>query len=248
VPGEAGAEVTRANDAGESGKPIRVNRRATAPAAPRPEAVITTAEIPRVSPAPRPQFAREDGWHPDIERRLPAPWGLEIAVWVLFVLFVLGLIGLAAEHFHPSWVAFLRNTAATTPRRSSRGSTSSSTRAAPRSSTTQPTRELGQLVLVSTTRSSATYSVPTSTGFSVAISTTHPCWTQVKSPPASSTFVFARTITANQSPVVIKLAGPASLMLGAHATALTVEVGSKVIGSISPPRSFLTYVFRPVRH
>jgi hypothetical protein len=244
VPDDPGDAVTTGDDAAEAGKPTRVNRRAAAPAKSQPESAITTAEIPRVTPAPSPQFPRGDGWHPDIERRLPAPWGLQAAVWVLFVLCVIGLVGLATEHFHPSWVAFLRNTTTATTANSGHRSTPP-TSSSPGSSTSQPATGLGKLVLVSTTKSAETYSVPTSAKFSVAIYTTNRCYTLVKSPPASSTYLFAATITPQQSPVVIKLDGPASVVLDARASALAVKVGSKVIGSITPPQPLLTYIFTP---
>lgn len=247
VPRDPGDAVTTGDDAGESGKSTRVNRRAAAPARPEPESTITTAEIPRVAPAPGPQFPRGDGWHPDIERRLPAPWGLRVAVWVLFVLFVIGLVGLAVEHFHPSWVGFLRNSTTATKANSGHGSTPS-TSSPTGSSTSQPPTGLGKLALVSTTKSATTYSVPTSAKFSIAIYTNNRCYTLVKSPPTAVAYLFAATITPQQSPVVIKLDGPASVVLDAHASALAVKVGSKVIGSITPPQPLLTYIFTPARH
>jgi hypothetical protein len=44
---------------------------------------------------------------------------------------------------------------------------------------------------------------------------------------------------------VIKLDGPASVALGASASALTIEVGSTDVGSITPPHPFITYIFKP---
>ena len=243
-PDDPGAAVTNGNETGESGKPTRVNPRTAAPAAAHPESAITTAEIPRVSAAPVAQFVRGDGWQPDIERRLPAPWGLQLAVWVLFVIFVVGLVGLAAEHFRPGWVAFLRNTTAPGPRHISTSPTSS-TSPGTGSSTTQPGPGLGKLALIAATRTSATYSVPTTSEFSLTVSTVNPCWTLVKSPPTESGFVFAATITAKLSPQVIKLDGPASVALGASASALTIEVGSTDVGSIKLPHPFITYIFKP---
>jgi hypothetical protein len=249
MPGEPGAAVTNKDEAGTSGKPTHATRRTAKPAARQPESAITTAEIPRVAPAPSPQFPHSaDGWHPDIEQRLPAPWGLEIAVWALFVLFVLGLIGLAAEHFHPSWVAIFRNTVQTSHRRAAHGTTTSTTPSSSSSSTTQPTAGLGKLALVSSTKTGLTYSVPTSTGFTLVVSTANPCWIAVKSPPKSLHYLFAATITPKQSPAVIKLKGPASVLLGARASALVVKVGSKTIGAIETPRPILTYTFVPTHH
>ena len=240
--------MTIRDDGPESGQPTDTSPPAVAPTSPQPEAIITTAEIPRVSVAPSTHFPRTaDAWHPDVERRLPAPWGLELAVWLLFVLFVVGLIGLAIEHFHPSWVAFLRNTVTTTHQRSARGTTSSTAPSASGVPTSQSSAALGKLVLVSATKNSVTYSVPTSKGFSLVVSTANPCWTQVKSPPTSAHYLFAATITPKQSPEVIELNGPASVVLGAHASALTIKVGSTKIGSITTPRPLLTYTFAPTR-
>ncbi len=241
--------MTKPADAEESKKPTRVNRR-TAPRATRqPESVITTAEIPRVAPTPSPQFPRTaDGWHPDIERRLPAPWALQLAVWVLFVLFIVGLVGLAVEHFHPSWIGFLRNTASTPHQRTGHGTTTSTNPSSTSSSTTRPATRIGKLTLVSATKSDITYSVPTSTGFSIVVSTSNACYTLVKSPPGSAHYLFAATITPKQSPEAIKLVGPASVVLDNHVSGLDIKVGSTSIGSITAPQPFITYTFLPTRH
>ena len=239
--------MTNDNDTGEGGKPTRVNPQATSSGAPQPESVITTAEIPRISVPPVPQFARGDGWHPDIERRLPAPWGVELAVWILFVLFVLGLIGLAAEHFHPGWVASLRNTTSVGTQRGTTGATST-TNPSSGGSTTLPSRALGKLVLLTTSTKGATYSVPTSSSFTIVIATTNACYTLVKSPPTAAHFVFAATITPKQSPEAISVRGPASVILSAQASAITIKVGSKQVGSIAPPWAFITYTFKPFGH
>ena len=244
---QSGAAVTNGNDTGESGKATRVNPQAAAPGAPQPESAITTAEIPHISVPASPQFTRGDGWHPDIERRLPAPWGVELAVWILFVLFVLGLIGLAAEHFHPGWVASLRNTTSVGRHHGATGVTSTTTPSSG-SSTTQPSRTLGKLVLLTTSKSSVTYSVPTSSSFTIVVSTTNPCYTLVKSPPGAAHFVFAATITPKQSPETISVGGSASVILSAQASAITIKVGSKQVGSIAPPRAFITYTFTPSGH
>ena len=240
--------MTNDNDTGEGGKPTRVNPQAASSGAPQPESVITTAEIQRISVPPIPQFARGDGWHPDIERRLPAPWGVELAVWILFVLFVLGLIGLAAEHFHPGWVASLRNTTSVGTQHGTTGATSTTTPSSGSSTTTLPSRALGKLVLLTTSTKGATYSVPTSSSFTIVVATTNPCYTLVKSPPTAAHFVFAATITPKQSPEAISVSGPASVILSAQASAITIKVGTKQVGSIAPPRAFITYTFKPSGH
>jgi hypothetical protein len=234
--------VTNGIKSGEGALPTRANRQAATPPAPHPESAITTAEIPRIS-APVAQFPRGDGWHPEIERRLPAPWGLQLAVWALFALFVLGLVGLAVEHFHPGWISGWRNTIPTGQTSANTSSTSPGA-----GSTTLPTSKLGKLVLIAATKSSATYSVPTSSGFTLVVSTNIPCYTLVKSPPTESGYAFAATITAKQSPEVINLTGPASVSLGASASALTIKVGSVEIGTITPPQALLTYIFTPTHH
>ena len=247
MPGDPGAAVTNGDNAAGGGKPTRTNRQVTRPTTAQPESVITTAEIPRVSAAASPQFPRTaDGWHPDIVRRLPAPWGLELAVWLLFVLAVVGLIGLAVEHFHPSWVAFLRNTTSSSHQRAS-STTPSTTPTSGSSSTTLPSAALGKLLLVSATKTSATFSVPTSTGFSLAIETRNPCWTVVKSPPTSTHYLFAATIMPKQSPEVIALKGQTSVELSAQASALVIKVGSTRIGAITSPQPGITYTFTPTR-
>lgn len=86
----------------------------------RPQAAVTTAEIPVVR-APRPQSSSirygvaRPGAGPQIWRSRPdaAPAPLRLFVWTLFFLFILLFVGLVTLVIHPTWLSFLRNTVPT---------------------------------------------------------------------------------------------------------------------------------------
>ena len=165
--------------------------------------------------------------------------GLQIAVWLLFVVFVVGLVGLAVEHFHPSWVSFFRNTATTPSNGHRHGTASNSTTSTPSST------HSSALTAQSSTTRGATYLVPSPSTYTLVISVPDRCYIDVTSPPNSKNYVFASTIDASQSPKSITVRGPSSLELGAQTTSITVDVSGKQVGVISTPKAGYIYTFIP---
>ena len=231
--------MTSGTNVGAGEEPTRVVERPSAGAHTNAESVLITAEIP--------QFTTDRGrrtelaaptWRPSPESRQPAPALLRTAVSFLFLLTVLGAVGLAVEHFHPGWLAFLRNTTGTT-----KGAAAHRTSATGGSSLPVS----GTFALDSSNAKGATYTVPSSS-YVLVVGTANRCWTTVKAPPGAPQYVFAGTISPAQSPKAIRITGPAAVTLSAHATSLTIEVGSKRVGSIDPPKEFFTYTFVPSTH
>ncbi len=185
-------------------------------------AAIITSEIPVVRGGGG--YAPAEPWAPD---RLPAPILVRLVVWVLVLAVVLALGGLAVLHYHPSWLSFLRNTAGAQP--------------VPIGTTAPGPRAFR---LVSSGATGATYAVPAS-AYSLSISTTLPCWTQVRSPASATGFVVAETLTASTSPKVVAIRGTSSVELFAGARSITVKVGARVLGTIDSPRTGYTYRFDP---
>lgn len=167
--------------------------------------------------------------------------GLQIVVWLLFVVFVVGLVGLAVEHFHPSWIANFRNTVGS-PSGASHHQAAGSKGNSPSTSSTHAS------VLTETASSDkgATYSVPSSSSYTLVVTVTNRCYIDVTSPPNSKHYAFASTIEANQSPKSISVNGRSTLELGAKTISVTVKVAGKQIGVISSPRTGpFIYTFLP---
>ncbi|MGA8296780.1 MAG: hypothetical protein WB770_07035 [Acidimicrobiales bacterium] len=234
--------MTSGTEVGAAGEPTR----ATGPARTRtqPEAIVDTAEIEKVAPSrPRRISSPYERQFEEPEHRAPAPMGLQILVWLLFVVFVVGIVGLAVEHFHPSWISFMRNTIGThspSSHNHSVGSNSSSTSLAQTNST--------GLTKQSSNAKGATYVVPTTASYTIVVTVANRCFVGVTSPPSSKHYVFASTIDASQSPEAIQVAGSSSLLLGAQATSIAVKVSGKQVGEISPPQLGYTYTFNPSGH
>lgn len=228
--------MTSGTEVGAAGEPTR----ATGPTRTRtqPEAIVDTAEIQPVA-ASRPRRISSPYEHTfeEPERREPAPMGLQIGVWLLFVVFVIGLVGLAVEHFHPSWITFLRNTipAKSAPAGHHHHTSSTSTTSASHGNS---------LTQTSSSAKGATYSVPTAAAYTIVISVPNRCYIDVVSPPGSKNYVFFGIIDAQQSPKSIQVTGTSALLLGAHATSVTVDVAGKQVGQITPQVGY-TYTFVP---
>lgn len=231
--------MTSGTEIGPAGEPTR----ATGPTRTRtqPEAIVDTAEIQPLAPS-RPRRISTPSEHvsEEPERRAPAPMGLQIAVWLLFVVFVLGLVGLAVEHFHPSWIAFLRNT-------SPNGSTRAHHHAPVSSGASKLSSSAHESVLTeeSSSTKGAKYSVPTTSSYTLVITVPNRCYIDVAAPPNSRSYVFASTINTSESPKSISVNGPSSLELGAQTTSIVVEVGHNSVGEISTPKSGYIYTFLP---
>ncbi|HEV2361258.1 MAG TPA: hypothetical protein VGS21_06125 [Acidimicrobiales bacterium] len=78
---------------------------------------VITAEIPAVPVHKSYGVLLPDGsvWYPGSKRRLPAPWPIRFAVWVLALVLVLMLVGYAIVSYHSSWLAPLRHTVGSAP-------------------------------------------------------------------------------------------------------------------------------------
>ena len=231
--------MTSGTNVGAGEEPTRVVEQRAPDADTGAESVLITAEIPQfATDRIRRTEASGPTWRPSPEARQPAPALLRTAVSFLFLLVVLGAVGLAVEHFHPDWLASLRNTTGTTTGAAAHQNSSTGGSSLPVS---------GTFALESSNAKGATYSVPSSS-YVLVVGTTNRCWTTVKAPPSSAQYTFARTISPAQSPKAIKITGPAAVTLSAHATSLTIEVASKRVGSIDPPKEFFTYTFVPSTH
>ena len=232
--------MTSGTDVGAGEEPTRVAQRTKSNVELSSESVVITAEIPLVGPSrPRRIGVANEGWYEQPERRAPAPIAIQLVVWFLFVLFLVGLGGLLVEHFHPIWLDFLRNKPTqSAPGRHAVGTPSSATTGSRPSSPSA-------FALTSSNAGGATYSVPSTSSYELVVAVANPCYIAVTAPPKSKHYVYAHTITPADSPAKIQVSGPSSLMLGARATSIIVEVNAKHVGTISPPKSSFTYTFVP---
>ena len=227
--------MTSGTDVGAGEEPTRVDRQSKSNTEPHPESVVITAEIPLASASRARRIGAPSGPSlPERERRDSAPVALQLFVWFLFVLFVVGLAGLAVEHFHPSWVGFMRNAPAKSTARGHAGASNGSNG-----------NSKSGFALTASSATGATYSVPTASSYELLVAAQNACYVEVKVPPKSSHFVYAHTITQSTSPATIRVTGASSLYLAARATSLVVEVNSSRVGTISPPKPFFTYTFIP---
>ncbi|MHB1599068.1 MAG: hypothetical protein ACYCXY_09295 [Acidimicrobiales bacterium] len=217
-------------------------RQARAPQAPRagaarpgPGATIT-AELPVVTAAGlvRPERGPR-------ARRRSAPYLVRLVVWLLVFVLVCMLAGAAVEHYHPSWLDFLRNHAspvvAAGPARA-RASVAGGT--APRS-THAPAS--GFRLLDEGARG-ASYEVPAHS-YSIVVTTSHPCWTQVAEPAGSATLAYAETVQPSASPKAFGVTGSASVVVDAAAESVAVEIRGVTVGTIHLPRLGYAYSFSP---
>lgn len=233
--------MTSGTDVSAAGEPTRATSQTRTRT--QPEAIVDTAEIAPVGPSrPRRISSPYERLYEEPDRRQPAPVALQSVVWLLFVIFVIGIVGLAVEHFHPSWISFLRRTISqptTQPRHHRHGSGSSSNITAPPSNV---------LTEQSSTAKGATYSVPTSASYTLVISVPNRCYILVESPPNSTNYVFARTISKSESPQSIPVSGTSSLELGAQTMSVTVDVSGRKVGEILDPRTGYIFKFVPTGH
>ncbi|HUZ21277.1 MAG TPA: hypothetical protein VMU75_11970 [Acidimicrobiales bacterium] len=171
-------------------------------------------------------------WYPGSSRRLPAPFLLRLFVWFVFFLLVLGAVGLAVEHFHPTWLSFLRNTASPAVAGPASGSTTSSSTPAASSGFRR----------VAANATGATYSVPASS-YTIELTLFQACWTKIKSPPSAATYLLEQTLLPSESPKLVNVSGSSSVDLAAQASSITIRSGSTVLGEITAPKVAYTYTF-----
>jgi len=231
-----------------------VPARALAPSRPRgssrpardvagPEAATVTAEIPVVQTTERGGRARPvrgtDEWY--ATRARPAPYVVRLAVWLLSFVLVLLLAGRAVEHYHPAWLDFLRNT---TPA----GATTSLAPSARRHSPGAPLRRVtatpAGFRLVSSSATGTTYAVP-SQAYSVVVTTSARCWTQIAAPAGSTAYRYAQTVAPSESPKAFALTGSSTVVVDHTVTSIRVEIGGTSVGTITSPKVGYPYSFRP---
>lgn len=201
-----------------------------------------TAEIPLVRQGgQRPPVELADGtlWYPGVSKRLPAPFGLRLVVWLLLFVLVVAVAGLEVERVHPSWLAFLRRTgaAASAVAPAGKGQTAGSGGG---SGTAAPKR----LTLVTKGAKTSTYAVPAHT-YQIVVSCANRCWTTVASPAGSSHYVLAKTLTPKDSPAAVTVTGTAAVTFAARATSLVVRSGKTTLGTIHAPEVSHAYLFKP---
>ncbi len=228
--------------AATGGTPPRARSQATAPTAvTRLDTVGSTevtAEIPVLPSGTTEHHSYgvllPDGtiWYPGSSRRLPAPFLLRLFVWFLFFLVVLGAVGLAVEHFHPTWLSFLRNTS----------SPAAAGPAAPSSSSSSTLATTSGFRRVAVSATGATYSVPASS-YTIELTLFQACWTKIKSPASAATYLIEQTLLPSQSPKLVNVSGSSSVSLAAQASSITIRSGSTVLGKITAPKVAYTYTF-----
>ena len=190
--------------------------------------VVTSAGLVRPERGPR-------------ARRRSAPYLVRLVVWLLVFVLVCMLAGAAVEHYHPSWLDFLQNHAsavvaadAAPSRAPAKGGT------APRSTHVPAS---GFRLLDEGARG-ASYVVP-ARSYSIVVTTSHPCWTQVAEPAGSATLAYAETVQPTASPKAFAVTGSASVVVDAAAESVAVEIRGVTVGTIHLPRLGYTYSFSP---
>ena len=250
VPGGTGArrgasKATAVNDP-SLGAPTSP-RSSAGPAQPR--LGETTAEIPAVRPraawaaATAHERAQHvvlpDGslWYPGSDKRLPAPFGLRLFVWVLVFLVIVTGAGLAVERVHPSWLDALRNSP-------SGAVVVSGSSGAASPGTTNSSAVSGGFRLLSNSATGATYATGART-YSIVIRFSQRVWTVVTSPAHSHTYLIEQVLAPAASPKQVLINGTASVTLSAATQSISVVVNGKTVGTIASPQVEHTYSFRP---
>lgn len=211
--------------------------RAQAPVA--PPSVTVTAEIPVVAGLVGRRggaAARPSREHDYSGPRRPAPYLVRLAVWLLLFVLLLMLGGVAVEHYHPTWLDTLRNHAV--PGAPAQGTTRA---AVPASSTPGAASGFREL---SHTPQGATYAVP-ATSYSIVLTTTAPCWTEISTPAGSKRYLFAETVEPSASPKSFAVSGSSTVVLAHRTTSIGVEIHSRTVGTIDMPAVGYSYSFVP---
>jgi len=153
-----------------------------------------------------------------------------VVVWSLFFVFLFTLAGLVTVELHPDWLSFLRN-----EEHVRQPVIPVQTTVPPVASTT--------MSLISSSAKTVAYGVP-APSFSVIVRTLpdNRCWTVANSPLTSKTATFSEVIPPNSS-ATIPLHSNGSVVLSASARSLTIVSGSKVLGTVTPPKYMVTYEF-----
>jgi hypothetical protein len=150
---------------------------------------------------------------------------------LVFVLLLVGLVsaaGFVAERTHPTWFESLRNVVvvhiARNPRRPP-----------------VPSVPAGNLVLISTSPTGATYRVPASS-YAIVFDIDQRVWVRVERPP-SGAVLFAATLENSSRPTVVAVRGNTSVMVAARTLALSITEGPRTLGAIRSPKVGYIYTF-----
>ncbi len=202
---------------------------------PAPLTAEITAELPVVG-APIPRGERRTTAvqviDPPRAARLPAPFLLRLIVWLLGFVLLLGLVGLAVERVHPTWLDFARRSVAATSKTASTNATTAS------GSTSSGFR------LVASQGTGARYDTGT-TSYRIVLRFSHPVWTVIASPAGSQHFLVQQTLEPSASPKTVLVHGSASVQLSAATTSISVVAGGRVLGVIADPAVEGVYTFQP---
>ncbi|NNN20811.1 MAG: DUF4115 domain-containing protein [Acidimicrobiales bacterium] len=229
----SGSEVTSAMsprdlqnelDANSTGISTSVPTRSNAQKS-TPAAIMTTAEIPIVSPGgySRDTKSKRQGssakrYTTQNSRRPTTPTGIIVTFWATILLAVVGLVGLELEHTHPSWFQSIHasTTVPTTPPVTAPPTSSSQT------SLLQPG---------TSTATGASYTVSVST-FSITVSASKQCYVLVTN-TSNGSILFEGTLYSGDSQHFANLS-QVSVNLGSASGTLQIFNGNTSLGSLTP--------------
>jgi hypothetical protein len=163
-----------------------------------------------------------------LPRRRRAPLALRVLVFVLLAVGLAATAGLVAEQIHPAWFESLRNVVVAPNAPSPRPI------AVPRLPT-------GNLVLISTSPTGATYRIPASS-YAISFDIDQRVWVRVERSP-SEALLFDATLEASSRQTVVKVGGNTSVMVAARTLALSITEGARTLGMIRSPRVGYIYTF-----
>jgi len=98
--------------------------------------------------------------------------------------------------------------------------------------------------LVASSATGATYSVPASS-YSVLVTTTKPCFVDIKAPPSDAEFAYAGVVKASAHPSWFPEHGTISVTIEALVSSVGISAGGRSLGTIDHPKLAFTYIFRP---
>jgi hypothetical protein len=212
---------------------------------------VITAEIPAVPVHRSYGVLLPDGsvWYPGSKRKLPAPWPLRFAVWVVAFVLVLMLIGLVIVELQPSWLASFRHTVGSAP-----------TLTLPGGQTTEPTQQGGTGTTAAVAGTSTFKCVTAATppaghaggetctigvsSYTIEFVTTAPCYVQVWPVNAPQAYLYSQTQPGGQTHS-ISASGATALVADAGGASIKILANGKQIGTTLPATFNWLYTFQP---
>ncbi len=203
---------------------------------------IITAEIPAVPSVASYGVLLPDGtvWYPGSTRRLPAPFILRMAVWIVAFAVLIAGVGDLVIKYHPSWVGVFRHVvAAGDASLTGTGGTGPTTN----TSKTGSTLGSGGVRLVSpqpaglAAQKTTEYSISANSYTVQVTAKLHAAWVEMTPVSASGQTVGQarqQTLQAGQS-LTVSSTTDLNVFIGAFGTTLTVFEGSKAIGTVPTP-------------